>query len=249
MQIKVTGRLQQNYNKTKKMKITHLMMAFSLIYGGSTVGLYAETAQAQINIQQIATKTCAVMAGQQKPDRQSFQYLLLLDDDEAFGSGNPVAFALSQAVLKQCPQAYLNFQHRKRGSNPFAPGVLVKPNPTQIYNSESGSPNSSTSSVDMMKYDEAVRLHPHNINVYIKRGNARYESKDYQGAIADYTQIIRLEPKNPIGYANRGLVRESLGDKQSAIADWQVALKLFKAQGDNNSYQKVQTWLQEVKSK
>lgn len=77
------------------MKITHLMMAFSWISGVSTVTLYAKTAQAQINIQQIATKTCAVMAGQQKPDRQSFQYLLLLDDDEAFGSGNPVAFALS----------------------------------------------------------------------------------------------------------------------------------------------------------
>jgi hypothetical protein len=195
------------------MKITHLMMAFSLIAGVSTVSLYAETAQAQINIQQIATKTCAVMSGQEKPDRQSFQYLLILDDDEAFGSGNPVAFALSQAVLKQCPKAYLNFQHRKRASNPFAPGVLVKPNPTQLYNPQPSSPNSPTSSVDMTKYNEAVRLHPHDINAYIERGNARYESKDYQGAIADYTQIIRLEPKNPKAYANRGLVRESLGDK------------------------------------
>lgn len=230
------------------MKIRHLMMAISWIGGVSTVALNTEIAQAQINIQQIATKTCAVMAGQQKPDRQSFQYLLLLDDDEAFGSGNPVAFALSQAVLKQCPQAYLNFQHRKRVSNPFARGSLVKPNPTQLYHPESGSSNSSTSSVDMRKYDEAVRLHPNDINVYINRGNARYESKDYQGAIADYTQIVRLEPKNPKGYANRGLARKNLGDTVGAISDWQIALKLFKAQGDQDSYKKVQAWLSETHS-
>ncbi|OUL24007.1 hypothetical protein BV378_20480 [Nostoc sp. RF31YmG] len=231
------------------MKITHLMMVLSWISGLSTVTLYPKTAQAQINIQQIATKTCAVMAGQQKPDRQSFQYLLLLDDDEAFGSGNPVAFALSQAVLKQCPQAYLNFQQRKRVSNPFAPGSLVKPNSTQLYHPEPGSSNSSTSSIEMTKYDEAVRLHPNDIKVYIDRGNARYQRKDYQGAIADYTQIIRLEPKNPRGYANRGLARQNLGDKPGAIADWQVALKLFKAQGDQDSYQKVQAWLKEASSK
>ncbi len=231
------------------MKITHLMMTLSLIGGVSTVSLYAKAAQAQINIQQIATKTCAVMAGQQKPDPQSFQYLLLLDDDEAFGSGNPVALALFQTVLKQCPQAYLNFQHRKRVSNPFAPGSLVKPNQTQLYHPESGSSNLSTSSVDMATYDEAVQLHPHDIKVYINRGNARYQRKDYQGAIADYTQIISLEPKNPKGYANRGLARQNLGDQQGAIIDWQVALKLFKAQGDQSSYQKIQAWLKEARSK
>ncbi|MDF5709919.1 MAG: tetratricopeptide repeat protein [Nostoc sp. S4] len=230
------------------MKITHLIMGLSWIGGVSNVTLYTEVAQAQINIQQIATKTCAVMAGQQKPDQQSFRYLLLLDDDEAFGSGNPVALALSQAVLKQCPQAYINFQHRKRVSNPFAPGSLVKPNQTQLYHPESGSSNSPTSSVDMTTYDEAVQLHPNDIKVYIARGNARYERKDYQGAITDYTQIIRLEPKNPRGYANRGLARQNLGDQQGAIADWQMGLKLFKAQGDQSSYQKVQEWLREAKA-
>lgn len=231
------------------MKITHLMTTLSLIAGVSTVSLYAEAAQAQINIQQIATKTCAVMSGQKKPDRQSFQYLLLLDDNEAFGSGNPITLALFQTVLKKCPQAYLNFQHRKLVNNPFPPGYLVKPNQTLLYHPESGSSNSSTSSVDMSKYDEAVQLHPHDIKVYIQRGNARYQRKDYQGAISDYTQIISLEPKNPRGYANRGLARQNLGDQQGAIADWQVALKLFKAQGDQSSYQRVQAWLKEARSK
>ncbi|BCL39596.1 tetratricopeptide repeat protein [Nostoc sp. MS1] len=229
------------------MKITPLMIALSLLTGVSTVSLYTKVAIAQINIQQVATKTCAVMSGQQKPDRQSYQYLLLLNDDEAFGSGNPVAFALTQAVLKQCPQAYLDFQHRQRASNPFVPGSLVNPNSTQLYHPDSGLSNSSSSSSDMTKYDQAVQLHPHDIKVYIERGNARYERKDYQGAVADYTQIIRLEPKNPRGYANRGLARQNLGDQQGAVADWQVALKLFKAQGDHSSYQTVQKWLREAR--
>ncbi len=220
-------------------------MALSLIGGVSTVSFYAEAVQAQTNIQQITATTCAVMAGQKKPDRQSFQYLLLLDDNEAFGSANPVAIALYKGVLNQCPKAYLNFQHRKRVSNPFPPGSLVNPNPTQLYNPESSS-SQEHNRVDTTNDDEAVRLHPNDIKVYIQRGNARYERKDYQGAIADYTEMIRLEPKNPRGYANRGLARENLGDKQGAIADFQVALKLFKAQGDRSSYQKVQAWLREI---
>lgn len=115
-----------------KTKITHFMMALSWIGGISTVALNAEIAQAQINIQQIAAKTCAVMTGQRKPDRQSFQYLLLVGDNEAFGSGNPVTVALFQSVLKQCPRAYLKFQQLKRISNPFPPGYLIKQNPTQL---------------------------------------------------------------------------------------------------------------------
>ncbi|MBW4448485.1 MAG: tetratricopeptide repeat protein [Spirirestis rafaelensis WJT71-NPBG6] len=219
------------------MKFTQII-TFSLLGELSISSFIAKTAYAQINIPQMATTTCAVMAGQRKLDRQALQYLSILDDD--FADANPVAIALYREVIKQCPKTYLNFQQRKRVSNPFRPGYLVKPNPTPLLNSNPQS--------DMAKYDEAIRQHPNNAEVYFDRGNARLAQKDFQGAIADYTEFLRLEPNNPKVYANRGLARKNLGDKKGAIADLEVAMKLFKAKGDQSSYQKILPWLREAKN-
>src|SRR5882724_1692633 len=87
--------------------------------------LLAVTAGANAQISQAADTTCAVMSGQRKADRQALQYLLLLD--EGAGERNPVAIALQREVIKNCPKAYLNYQQRKRGSNPFPAGSLVNP--------------------------------------------------------------------------------------------------------------------------
>src|SRR5882757_5917676 len=87
--------------------------------------LLAVTASANAQISQAADTTCAVMSGQRKADRQALQYLLLLD--EGAGERNPVAIALQREVIKNCPKAYLNYQQRKRGSNPFPAGSLVNP--------------------------------------------------------------------------------------------------------------------------
>ncbi|MCC5659049.1 tetratricopeptide repeat protein [Nostoc sp. XA010] len=220
------------------MKFINPIMMFSLLGGVSITSLIAaETAYAQINIQQMAATSCAVMSGERKLDRQSLQYLSILDYD--FADANPVAIALFREVSKQCPKTYLNFQQRKRVSNPFPPGYLVKPNPTPLLN--------SNPQPDMAKYDEAIRQHPDNAEVYFDRGNARLAQKDFQGAIADYTEVLRLEPNNPKVYANRGLARKNLGDKKGAIADLEVAMKLFKAKGDQSSYQKILPWLREAK--
>jgi hypothetical protein len=94
------------------------------------------TAQSQNNIAQSAAATCAVMSGQRKADRQSLQYLSLLDQDLA--DANPVALALYREVNKQCPKAYLKYQQSKRVNNPFPAGSLVKTTPSQLVNSEPG---------------------------------------------------------------------------------------------------------------
>ncbi|MBP5973602.1 tetratricopeptide repeat protein [Brasilonema sp. CT11] len=217
----------------------NLIITFSLLGGVSLTSLATKAAYAQTNIQQVAATTCAVMAGERKLDRQALQYLSILDDDLA--DANPVALALYREVIKQCPKSYLSFQQRKRASNPFPPGYLIKTNPTQLYNS-----NTNTQP-DMAKYDQAILQHPNDVKTYFDRGNARFAQQDFQGAIADYTEIIRLQPNNPKGYANRGLTRKNLGDKQGALADLSVAMRLFKAQGDQSSYQKVQQLFGEAK--
>ncbi len=90
----------------------------------------ASHAQTQTNIQQSAAIACAVMSGQRKSDSHALQYILLADEDAS--EGNPVAIALHREVVKQCPQVYLNYQQRKRATNPFPPGSLVKQTPTQL---------------------------------------------------------------------------------------------------------------------
>jgi outer membrane protein OmpA-like peptidoglycan-associated protein len=117
----------------------------SLVASGLSLAvLCAQAAVAQTNIPKIAAATCAVMSGERKADGQTLQYLLLLDQD--LGDANPVALALYQEVIKQCPKAYLNYQQRKKAGNPFPPGSLVKPGSTQLTNSGSSSSNPSTSS-------------------------------------------------------------------------------------------------------
>lgn len=114
------------------MKFVHKIITFSLISELSIVSLCAKATHAQTNIQQVAAKTCAVMAGQKKLDQQTLQYLQILDEDLA--DANPVAIALYREVLNQCPKAYVNFQQRKRVNNPFPPGSLINPNPASLVN-------------------------------------------------------------------------------------------------------------------
>lgn len=216
--------------------------------GHDKASRHTKTAQGQINIPQVAATTCAVMSGQRKLDGRALQYLLLLDDDLV---GNPVTIVLYREVINQCPKAYLNYQQRKRVSNPFPPGFLVNPNPSPLITPGSSLTNQSPASQtrsrgDMAKYDEAIQLRPNDAKVYGDRGNSRFAQQDYQGAIADYTEMIRLKPKYPEGYANRGLARKNSGDKQGAIADLRVAMTLFKAQGEQNAYRKVLGWLKEA---
>ena len=62
--------------------------------------------------------------------------------------------------------------------------------------------------------------------VYFYRGNDKYASGDYKGAIADYTQAIRLNPDNAIIYYNRGNAKIGLKQHLAAIADYDTAIRL-----------------------
>ena len=49
---------------------------------------------------------------------------------------------------------------------------------------------------------------------YNNRGNAYYDLKDYQKAIADYTKAIELKPDYATAYYNRGSAHDDLKDYQ-----------------------------------
>lgn len=113
------------------------MLRLGLATGGLIfASVLVQTVQAQsAPIQEAAKKTCAVMAGERKADGQTLQYLTMLDQD--LSDPNPMALALRREVNKQCPKAYLSYQQRRRASNPFPAGSLVKQTPTQLTNSAS----------------------------------------------------------------------------------------------------------------
>jgi tetratricopeptide (TPR) repeat protein len=54
----------------------------------------------------------------------------------------------------------------------------------------------------------------------------KYESRDLQGALAEFDELIRLKPNVASLYTNRGNVRDDLRDSQGALEDYAKALSL-----------------------
>ena len=61
--------------------------------------------------------------------------------------------------------------------------------------------------------------------VFMKRGYAKFNKGDYQGALADFNKAIEINPQDSIAYYNRGSAKDELGDYQGAIADYNKALR------------------------
>ena len=62
--------------------------------------------------------------------------------------------------------------------------------------------------------------------VYYRWGQEKYESRDYENAIADYDMAIQLNPYHANAYNNRGNVKYKLGQYDAAIADYDMTIKL-----------------------
>ena len=58
------------------------------------------------------------------------------------------------------------------------------------------------------------------------RGVAKYDLKDYTGAIEDYNKAIQLNPNYAMAYQGRGTAKYMLDDKNGACTDWSKAGEL-----------------------
>jgi tetratricopeptide (TPR) repeat protein len=61
---------------------------------------------------------------------------------------------------------------------------------------------------------------------YYKRGNAYYDSKNYEKAISDYSEAIRLGPKNAATYYKRGNAYFDSKNYEKATSDYSEAISL-----------------------
>jgi tetratricopeptide (TPR) repeat protein len=78
----------------------------------------------------------------------------------------------------------------------------------------------------MADFTQALRLDQNHARIYIERGIAYNDKKDYDLAIADYDQAIKLSPHYAPAYNYRGNALFDKGDHDRAIADYDQAIIL-----------------------
>ena len=54
--------------------------------------------------------------------------------------------------------------------------------------------------------------------VYFNRGNAKSDSQDFVGAIAEYSKALEMNPRLEEAFHNRGLAKKNIMDNKGAIA-------------------------------
>ena len=75
-------------------------------------------------------------------------------------------------------------------------------------------------------YDEAIKLNPHFVDVYMSRGIINHRLSNYKESLKDFDTVIHLEPELSEAYINRGTVKRSIGNYQDAIEDYTKAIHL-----------------------
>jgi len=68
-------------------------------------------------------------------------------------------------------------------------------------------------------------MQPDYVRAFTSRGNAYYDSRDYDQAIQDFTASIRLNPGDPDPYFDRGLAYMRKRDYDNAIQDFKQILR------------------------
>ncbi|MEI8186381.1 MAG: tetratricopeptide repeat protein [Chlorobiaceae bacterium] len=71
---------------------------------------------------------------------------------------------------------------------------------------------------------------------FLLSGEAKFKSKDFNGAIADYTKALELNPKYVEAYLNRGLAKRSVGDAEGAKVDLKKSIDLDPTPKDAAAY-------------
>jgi tetratricopeptide (TPR) repeat protein len=91
----------------------------------------------------------------------------------------------------------------------------------------------ATEKMDAKEFKEAIELlneaiskDKNNVDLLLKRGEAKYESGKGILAIQDYNKVISLDAVNSLAYALRSAVYVELKDYKSAIEDCQKAIEI-----------------------
>ena len=84
----------------------------------------------------------------------------------------------------------------------------------------------STTAQDLVDQNIYLESSPDDNDGYIKRGKARFDSKDYQGAIEDFSHILDSDSQNSEAYCYRAICHDRLDQNDSALADFSSAIEI-----------------------
>ncbi len=76
------------------------------------------------------------------------------------------------------------------------------------------------------EHNAALEIDPHQVAVFVSRGNAYARHGELEKAIADYTKAIELQPEDAALYRRRALVHSRNRSLDAALADYTEALRL-----------------------
>ncbi len=61
---------------------------------------------------------------------------------------------------------------------------------------------------------------------YCNRGKAKFENRDYQGAVKEFTKAIEIDPECTEAYLERGNIKMATDDYNGAIKDFTKIIEL-----------------------
>ena len=76
------------------------------------------------------------------------------------------------------------------------------------------------------KIEDVTQLKPDDAKAAYNIGIAKYDLKDYTGAIADFNKAIQVNPDYANAYMFRGAAKSDLKDYTGAIADYNKGIQL-----------------------
>lgn len=76
------------------------------------------------------------------------------------------------------------------------------------------------------RFTQAINQEPTNPELYINRGMARTNRKDYDGAIKDFSKAIELKPDSAHAFNGRGLALQKKNELVAAQNDFNEAIKI-----------------------
>lgn len=95
-------------------------------------------------------------------------------------------------------------------------------------------------------YDQAIKLDPANVSLYISRGNLYFEQNNYKSSEKDFRQVTEMEPGNPIGYI--GLAQNFMAQKNydKAISTLTHAIRLDPEKSETYAF-RAEAYLDQAK--
>ena len=176
---------------------------------------------------------------------------------------------ITEAFFKSTNAKYSNKDYQG-GISDYNEVIRINPNYSEIYNN-SGNDNSTdkrefnrevgkillapwTNLINsflflfpfFIAYGVKLYLDSNSAISFFESGIAKYNNKDYEGAIPDYNEAIRLNPDYAEAYHSRGTAKYGLGDKQGALIDLKEAARLYQEQGNTSMYKEAQDWIRKL---